>query len=212
MTETTNYKLKKPGDSDNVRVDVLNGNMDVIDRELKQRAVLGPDGKVPDEQLPKMDYDSAGAAAAVQESLNTHTQDKQNPHDVTARQIGAISSAEKGQANGVAALDETGKVPPGQLPEMAGKPKRSRITLSAAGWKSEPTALGGYKQSVMVPGILVDETQQLIMPMPEIASQAAYAEAGIACVGQGANTLTFSAQTAPAGSIAVYVAVQEVTA
>ena len=46
MTETTNYKLKKPGDSDNVRVDVLNGNMDVIDRELKQRATLDENGKL----------------------------------------------------------------------------------------------------------------------------------------------------------------------
>lgn len=67
MTETTNYKLKKPGDSDNVRVDVLNGNMDVIDRELKQRAVLGPDGKVPDEQLPKMDISKALAGAELKD-------------------------------------------------------------------------------------------------------------------------------------------------
>lgn len=59
MTETTNYKLKKPGDSDNVRVDVLNGNMDVIDRELKLRATLGPDGKVPEGQLPEMDVSQA---------------------------------------------------------------------------------------------------------------------------------------------------------
>lgn len=65
MTETTNYKLKKPGDSDNVRVDVLNGNMDVIDRELKQRAGLGPDGKVPAEQLPEMDVSQTLAQAEL---------------------------------------------------------------------------------------------------------------------------------------------------
>ncbi len=67
MTETTNYKLKKPGDSDNVRVDVLNGNMDVIDRELKQRAVLGPDGKVPEGQLPEMDISKALAGAELKD-------------------------------------------------------------------------------------------------------------------------------------------------
>ena len=67
MTETTNYKLKKPGDSDNVRVDVLNGNMDVIDRELKQRAGLGPDGKVPAEQLPEMDISKALAGAELKD-------------------------------------------------------------------------------------------------------------------------------------------------
>ena len=67
MTETTNYKLKKPGDSDNVRVDVLNGNMDVIDRELKLRATLGPDGKVPEEQLPEMDISKALAGAELKD-------------------------------------------------------------------------------------------------------------------------------------------------
>lgn len=67
MTETTNYKLKKPGDSDNVRVDVLNGNMDVIDRELKQRATLGPDGKVPEGQLPEMDISKALAGAELKD-------------------------------------------------------------------------------------------------------------------------------------------------
>ena len=48
MTETTNYKLKKPGASDNAQVDVMNGNMDVIDRELKQRATPGPAGEGPE--------------------------------------------------------------------------------------------------------------------------------------------------------------------
>lgn len=38
-------------------------------------AALGADGKVPAEQLPAMDYDSKGAASAVQFNLNTHVQD-----------------------------------------------------------------------------------------------------------------------------------------
>ena len=121
------------------------------------------------------------------------------------------SKSKIGKPNGVASLDPDGKVPAEQLPEMAGKPKRSRITLSAAGWKHEPTAFGICHQSVAVAGILADETRQLIIPMPEIASQAAYAEAGIVCTNQSANSLTFSAKTAPSGSITVYVAVQEVT-
>ena len=68
MTETTNYKLKKPGASDNAQVDVLNGNMDVIDRELKLRATLGPDGKVPDVSAGTLGGQvqaNAGAAAAL---------------------------------------------------------------------------------------------------------------------------------------------------
>ena len=65
MTETTNYKLKKPVASDNAQVDVLNGNMDVIDRELKLRATLGQDGKVDAGQLPEMDISKALAGAEL---------------------------------------------------------------------------------------------------------------------------------------------------
>lgn len=58
-------------------------------------ATLGPDGKVPAGQLPKMDYDPAGSAAAVQQALTAHTGNKNNPHAVTAEQVGA-SRAVKG--------------------------------------------------------------------------------------------------------------------
>ena len=50
---------------------------------------LGSDGKVPPEQLPEMDFDEAGSAAAVQKNLDAHTSDKDNPHGVTAKQVGA---------------------------------------------------------------------------------------------------------------------------
>ena len=55
-------------------------------------ATLGPDGKVPGEQLPKMDYDPAGSAEAVQETLTNHINNKNNPHKVTAAQVGAAST------------------------------------------------------------------------------------------------------------------------
>lgn len=57
-------------------------------------ATLGPDGKVPGEQLPKMDYDPAGSAAAVQKNLTAHTGNKNNPHAVTAEQVGAFTKQE----------------------------------------------------------------------------------------------------------------------
>ena len=57
-------------------------------------ATLGPDGKVPGEQLPKMDYDPAGSAAAVQNALSAHTGNKNNPHAVTAEQVGAFTKQE----------------------------------------------------------------------------------------------------------------------
>lgn len=52
-------------------------------------ATLGSDGKVPTSQLPEMDYDAAGSAAAVQGNLDAHTANQQNPHGVTAEQVGA---------------------------------------------------------------------------------------------------------------------------
>ena len=57
--------------------------------------VLGDDGKLPPSELPPMDYDPAGSAAAVQQALTAHTGNKNNPHAVTAEQVGA-SRAVKG--------------------------------------------------------------------------------------------------------------------
>lgn len=39
-------------------------------------------------ELPPMDYDPAGSAAAVQKALTAHTGNKNNPHAVTAEQVG----------------------------------------------------------------------------------------------------------------------------
>jgi hypothetical protein len=57
--------------------------------------VLGDDGTLPPSELPPMDYDPAGSAAAVQKALSAHTGNKNNPHAVTAEQVGA-SRAVKG--------------------------------------------------------------------------------------------------------------------
>lgn len=62
-------------------------------------ATLGSDGKVPEEQLPEMDYDPAGSAEAVQENLDVHTTDKDNPHGVTAEQVGAYKKEETMRAD-----------------------------------------------------------------------------------------------------------------
>ena len=66
-------------------------------------ATLDDSGKVPREQLPAMNYDPAGSAEAVQDNLNAHTNDKNNPHGVTAKQVGAdpagSASAVQGNLN-----------------------------------------------------------------------------------------------------------------
>ena len=54
-----------------------------------------------------------------------------NPHSVTAGQVGAIPTAEKGAANGVASLDGSAEVPVAQLPERA-KSKVDQVANAAA--------------------------------------------------------------------------------
>ena len=55
-------------------------------------ASLDGEGKVPEEQLPEMNYDPAGSAEAVQEALEAHTGNQKNPHGVTAEQAGAAEA------------------------------------------------------------------------------------------------------------------------
>lgn len=62
--------------------------------------------------------DAKKAGTDAQSSIDTHAANKRNPHGVTAAQVGAIATSQKGAKNGVATLDSSGKVPSGQLPEI----------------------------------------------------------------------------------------------
>ena len=83
------------------------------------------------------------------------------------------------------------------------KLKAYPITLVTSAWSSN-------SQTITVPGVLADETKQLIQPVPAIASQAAYLAAGILCTGQAANNLTFTCQTVPEADLTVYVVITDV--
>lgn len=101
-----------------------------------------------------------------------------------------------------------------------GLPKSVSVTLQASEWVNslvnfEDDPMGTEstdRQTVTVPGVLADETKQLIQPMPAIASQSAYIAAGIMCTGQAADSLTFSCQTVPTEDLTVYIVIQEVSA
>ena len=96
-TSTQNYGLIKPQSNEYYDIGIPNGNMDKIDAALAAleagKASLGADGKVPAGQLPEMDYDPSGSAAAVQTALTSHTSNKANPHGVTAAQVGAVPTS-----------------------------------------------------------------------------------------------------------------------
>ena len=113
---------------------------------------------------------------------------------VNALTISATGGISGSQSGGTYTIDGSGI-----------RPKAVKVTLTAAGWNSSAKT-----QSVTVNGVLADETKQLIMPMPAVASQNAYAAAGIACTAQAANSLTFKCQTVPTENITVYVVVQGV--
>lgn len=69
-------------------------------------------------------YQELATIAGVSSDLQEHIEDKNNPHQVTKEQVGLgnvtndaqVKRDEMGEANGVATLDENGKVPVGQLP------------------------------------------------------------------------------------------------
>ena len=66
-------------------------------------AGLDETGKVPERYLPDLDFDPSGSAAAVQTNLTAHTGNRNNPHGVTAAQVGAFTKAQSLTA-GTAAL------------------------------------------------------------------------------------------------------------
>lgn len=86
----------------------------------------------------------------------------------------------------------------------ASPPTFTTVTLTTSGWSSNT-------QTVTVSGVSADETAQLIMPVPALASQTAYYEAGILVTGQAANSLTFTCSTVPSSNLTVYVVMQEVS-
>ena len=85
-------------------------------------------------------------------------------------------------------------------------PIMQTITLSSSNWDSTAKT-----QTVMVTGVLANETKQLITPTPALSSQTAYYNAGIRCTNQAADSLTFTAKTIPTADLTVYVTVQEVS-
>ena len=63
--KTTNFGLTKPLPTEFYDINVHNGNMDIIDAELKKRPTLGEDGKVLPEQLPEIDSASLATYTAM---------------------------------------------------------------------------------------------------------------------------------------------------
>lgn len=58
-----------------------------------------------------------GAVGEIDAEVSLHLADLDNPHEVTAAQVGALAITQLGVANGVASLDANAKLTPTQLPD-----------------------------------------------------------------------------------------------
>ncbi len=111
---TSNYSLKKPLDNEYYDVADQNGNMDLIDVALH--------GLEASKETPAGAQAKANAAEAAAKAASVPTTRKVNGKalssdvTITASDVEAISTAQKGSTNGVAELGSDGRVPAAQLP------------------------------------------------------------------------------------------------
>jgi hypothetical protein len=90
--------------------------------------------------------------------------------------------------------------------DYALRPTTRKVTLTASGWNSSTK-----QQTVTCSGVLSDATKQLLIPTPvNTAAGNPYDEASIQMVAQGANSVTFYADTVPTVGIDVYVTISPI--
>ena len=96
MEQTTNYGLNKPGGSDYARIDALNANMDAVDAALKDLEESKAEGTA----LAAHEADGVKHVSAAERTAwnakadgaatGAHISNTNNPHGVTAAQVGAV--------------------------------------------------------------------------------------------------------------------------
>lgn len=97
MEQTTNYGLNKPGGSDYARIDALNVNMDAVDAALKDLEESKAEGAA----LAAHEADGVKHVSAAERTAwnakadgtatSAHIANTNNPHGVTAAQVGAVA-------------------------------------------------------------------------------------------------------------------------
>lgn len=118
---------------------------------------------------------------------------------VTPEEIGAAKVIHAAQ-HGKDGLDPI-------TPAMIGAasiPKIRSATLASGGWS-------GNTQTVSVPGVLENEMAQKITVAPASENRAAYIEAGVQCISQATNSLTFSYDKTPSSNLVVLITIEEVS-
>ena len=115
---------------------------------------------------------------------------------VSVPTVPATTSLIKGDGSGGLAAATAGT-------DYALRPTTRKVTLTVSGWNSSTK-----QQTVTCSGVLSDATKQLLIPTPvNTAAGSPYDEAGIQMVAQGADSVTFYADTVPTVIIGVYVTI-----
>lgn len=115
---------------------------------------------------------------------------------VSVPTVPATTSLIKGDGSGGLAAATAGT-------DYALRPTTRKVTLTASGWNSSTK-----QQTVTCSGVLSDATKQLLIPTPvNTAAGNPYDEASIQMVAQGANSVTFYADTVPTVGIDAYVTI-----
>ncbi|MBC8547490.1 hypothetical protein H8711_11195 [Clostridiaceae bacterium NSJ-31] len=214
---TANYPIQKPRITDFYDIDVPNSNMDVIDGELKKAEdhrenpeihvtaadKAGWNSAVEDEHTHSNKSTLDGVTSTKVANWNTaytHTGNRQNPHGVTAAQVGARpqswmpSASDVGAAPASHVSDSTKHITSSERTTWNAKVAKSALrtaTLYASSWAgSEPP----YTYSLSVSGVTTTSVQEILPTTSAteeqiIALQAANMQDG----GQTAGKITVKA-------------------
>jgi hypothetical protein len=144
------------------------------------------------------------------ETIDSHLGNQNNPHCVTAEQVGAMATSvydKNGKAEDIfdyvdsAAQDIRSAIPSNVSELNNDKDYMSpipvyQITLPKSDWESNSQQVTNYYGS----------TDCLIIPMPAETSLDEYVSCGVYCSAESEKYLTFSANTTPAGDLDIDIA------
>ena len=184
MEQTTNYGLNKPGGSDYARIDVLNANMDAVDAALKDLEESKAEGAaLAAHEADGVKHVSAAERetltqgfALLSDEVDTHIARTDNPHGVTAAQVGAVPTTRK----------------------VNGKALSADVTLAAAdvGAAADSHSHGagdivsGTLDAARVPDLAASKITSGTLPVARGGTGAASLTSGNALIGAGTGAVT----------------------